>query len=233
MAVCLAKQPLVALFGSLAVAVVLYYLLDFDTEIYASLLRHNPWFLVLADLPYIWLLVTGLFIAMAYYYFHHTKKGYKYGFYTITLATFCLSLVGGTLLYSWSDLPEYVDNLAISRVPFYRQVMMTRDQRWVRPQLGLLGGIIEKLEREIMEVRDWRGTIWQVNIAESNKPSFLQEKISVGIIGDKLDDFRFKARTIRLWNPHRHIREEFRMPIIPKQSNLPLPVSNPEDPESN
>lgn len=157
--------------GSLAFAVVLFYLYDFEWDVYYNF-SDNRWLLFFLDLPYIWIVVFILFILSVYYHFKHTKQGYRFGFGLTILVAVVLSFAGGVLVYSFSDLPETLDDLAVRNVPFYERLLVTKENRWMRPNMGLLNGMIEEIEeeQEHFTLRDLNDTIWNIDATDLRPP---------------------------------------------------------------
>ncbi len=189
------------LLGSLACAVFLFYVYDFDWEVYYDF--SNRWIFLLMDIPYLWIIFTLLFIGSAYYHFKHTQRGYRWGFSVTIMASLALSFIGGVVVYSFTDLPETLEDLAVQNVPFYEQVMVTKENRWLRPEIGLLNGMIEEVQGQAeagFRLRDMHNKLWYINITEVKPPHPpLINGIRIRLEGHQTGPDRFRAFRILPW----------------------------------
>ncbi len=190
---------LATILGSIAVAVILFYVTDMDWDIQEDIPENFLGF-ALTNLPYFWILFALLFIAAGYYYIHHTRKGYRYGFWSVGVGCLVVSLAGGLLLHSLGT-GDYVDDMASRHVPFYEQMLNTREKRWHRPEAGMLGGKIIQLSPDTLLLQDRQGKIWTINITKIQKPAhlILKENISIRVIGHSTGGELFEAEIIRPW----------------------------------
>lgn len=197
--------------GSLACAVVLFYIYDFDWDVY-SRLSDSGWALILLDMPYIWIGFSILFIISAYYHFKHTKHGYRFGLGLTVLVTLILSFAGGVVVYSFTDLPETLDDLAVKNVPFYERLMVTKENRWFRPEIGLLAGMVEELHEEELLLHDVRDHLWTIDLTRVHPPLMhLEEGVRIRIEGHQIGPDHFQAVIIRPW----FVRPPRPRPLLP------------------
>lgn len=187
---------LALIISSLALAVVFYMMIDNDWDVYSSISNSLLEFIFLT-LPYFWLMFLGIFILIAYYYFRHTKKGYKFSLVKIFLASLVINILLGTFLYN-IGIGQAIDNIVAQRVPFYKELINKRQHIWSRIDDGLLGGIVVTIEEEYLTVKDMEGNVWTIQHFNTTTPNFI--KLGVGqpvrIIGQKIDSQNFKMDMI-------------------------------------
>lgn len=201
--------------GALAVSVILFVILNQDWSNYKYTGFSLTKFLLLT-MPYFWLIASGLFLLLAYYNFKHTKFGYRYRFSVIILIYFTISIVLGGVSYA-AGAGDKIEEVFVEKMPLYEKIIERRHMMWQKPEQGILIGKIEKANRNEVILLDPKGNKWQVDVADVRLPARvkLQDNLKVRIIGEKLEDFKFKAKDIRPW----------RLPgLMKKKLNLRLPM---------
>jgi hypothetical protein len=182
--------------SSLSFAVVLYMMIDNDWDVYTSISNSLLEFVFLT-LPYFWLLFLGIFILIAYYYFRHTKKGYKFSLSKIFLASLIINILMGTFLYN-IGVGKTIDNVVSQKVPFYKELINRRQHIWSRIDDGLLGGVIVFIEKDYIVIKDIEGHDWVIKHFNTSTPGFLSLEIGhpVRIVGQKIDEQNFEMYRI-------------------------------------
>jgi hypothetical protein len=191
------------LVGAVAFCVSLYIFTTNDWDLYkylhTTLVGH-----IFISIPYIWIILLVIFILIANYNFKHTKKGYRHEVYVVFGFSFLGSLILGYFLHSLG-MGEGIEKNLASSLPFYEKMTCCGNRKdiWDQPEKGLLGGeIMELLDEENFELKDFHGMIWLVrenkNILEY-RPLFIQSGKQVKIIGEKKEPAVFWAKEIRPW----------------------------------
>ncbi len=80
--------------GGLAVSVIIATFIDYDPSARTVPLVED----ILQTIPFIWVMVFGLFIALAYYGIRHTKTGYRYSLLKIFSMVILASILLGIFL---------------------------------------------------------------------------------------------------------------------------------------
>ncbi|MBN1778928.1 MAG: hypothetical protein JW816_01785 [Candidatus Buchananbacteria bacterium] len=179
--------------GSLATAVIIFVfsrsgwqlsLLDDDTYLTNFLLL----------MPYFWLLLMIIFVAVAFYNFKHTKTGYRYNAYLVVLTSIVLSLVFGSGIYGLG-LGEKFEDIFYQQVPFYRNFVEHRSEMFVRPERGRIAGRVIEITPDYIKVQDFKGNTWQFTTTT--------DELSIGqrviIFGQRNDPDDFLPDQIRPW----------------------------------
>ena len=182
--------------SSLALAVVLYMLIDNDWDIYTSISNSLLEFVFLT-LPYFWLVFLGSFILIAYYNFRHTKNGYKYPLSKIFLSSLLINILLGTFLYN-IGVGQTIDNMVARRATFYKEFINKRKHIWSRTDEGFLGGMVLAIEDEYIVIKDMDGNVWTIKHFDTTTPDFvrLEPGQAVRIIGQKIDSQNFEMHVI-------------------------------------
>jgi hypothetical protein len=183
---------LALIISSLSFAVVLYMMIDNDWDVYSSISNSLLEFVFLT-LPYFWLIFLGLFILIAYYYFRHTKKGYKLSLSKIFLFSLVINIFMGTFLYN-IGLGKAIDNVVAQRVPFYKELINKRQHIWSRIDDGLLGGVVMSIDKENLVIQDMEGNVWNVKHLNTTTPAFIDLQVGdhIRMIGQKIDSQNFE-----------------------------------------
>lgn len=192
---------IVTLFGSLAVATIIFMITDYDWDVFEYLDRGLIEHIFIA-IPYLWLLILIFFIVLARYVFRETKRGYKFEIYKIISVSLLGSILIGGCFYALGIDSEIHEFFAY-RVPFYEKLVQTKNDIWIYPDQGLLSGIVLVNNKDASFVlRDFRGNEWLI---QRNDDTEYQGNIRVGpgeelkLIGKKTSDGVFSTQIIRSW----------------------------------
>ena len=187
--------------GSFAFSIVLFIIkqLDWDIHNYVgdSILRN-----VFISLPYLWIIFLILFLGVAYYNFIHTKRGYRFKFISISLISLIISIVLGITLYT-SGYSENLEKIFSQKIPYYHKLVYTCEKQWMRPEKGLLAGIITEIEltENSFILKDLNNNLWKVDFYQTiwKGKLFPSPNLKIKIIGKITDKNYFKAIEIRPW----------------------------------
>lgn len=135
---------LLLIFGSLSVASVLYILTKNDWDIYLEL-HESKLMHILITLPYLWLALFLIMLALLYLDIKHTKHGYRYSTLTLLLGTVGLSVVCGGLLHL-TGFGQRLDTVLREAVPTQAYLFNPRLRGLSHPEHGVLTGRITAIE---------------------------------------------------------------------------------------
>jgi hypothetical protein len=192
------------LVGGLAFCVVLTVAIDNDWDIYRQA-GHGFFEYILLSLPYFWILLLVAFVGIAFYNFKHTKNGYRCRTFLIFASSIAGSAALGLAFHYYFGLGEKIDGAFFRSVPLYENIgcqCCRKKALWSQPQKGLLGGKIQELESvDKFLLEDFSGGPWRVEgenvVWRGNLVP--QTGILIKIIGNKEDEYFFRAREIRPW----------------------------------
>ena len=105
------------LVGSISVAVVLYMLTYNDWGVHTELSQNFLAYIIIS-LPYFWLVFLGLFLAVVYYNFKHTKHGYRHSVSTVLLVSILASVVTGIFFFG-IGMGKVIDDILSRQAPYY------------------------------------------------------------------------------------------------------------------
>lgn len=184
------------LIGSLAFSVILRLLVDSDWDI-SNLLCGSYWRCIIMNLPYFWLVFLLGFLALAYYHFRHTTKGYRYTSFWIVGGSVVISMLIGFSFFT-IGVARHAEEIFENNMPFYERVMQNRTSLWQHPERGVLAGRILQIEpRQFLILLDFAEHEWEVILAEKHPP--LMPGMRVKILGTQRGPGKFEAREIRMW----------------------------------
>ena len=170
---------------------------------------HDSFFsFFIESLPYLWVAVTCLFIALTYENIRHTRKGYQFHLLSIVALSIGMNMVGGTVLY-FTGVGQIFDQYVAAYIPFQGSIIEEQQERWDNEEEGLIAGSVES----ISENADWfvittfSGHEWKVYTTEltsedfSNIASFPEVRI-VGTTTEELDSNELVACLVFPWEIH-------------------------------
>lgn len=186
--------------GGMVASMMIFKLTIHDWEMHKPL-GENFFRFHLRALPLFWILLLTGFIFVADYNFKHTKKGYKYSLPLVMIGTILASIILGFALFG-AGVAKRMDEKALQHLPFYKE--MTLDQRledWSQVEKGLIGGEIIKINEDKVEIKSFKGEIWEVNTDMVPKEMLdkLEEGMIIGGFGKKGEKGMFDADKIKPW----------------------------------
>jgi hypothetical protein len=188
-------------FGSLAMSAILFMLVSQDWDIYNYLHRTLAQHIAIS-MPYLWLSLLIIFIIVAYYNFKYTKIGYKYEIRNVIFVSIFLSIIIGSILFGLG-LGSKIHRLFFLEVPGYNQLIFSKEDVWMNPQDGLLGGKIITIENSHdFILSDENGRNWEVEILSPNccNPVLLRPGSQVEMIGQEASGtLLFIVNSMRPW----------------------------------
>lgn len=191
---------LMVIFGSLSVSVIIFYLRNEDWALYNRAGFSELTFL-LTMIPYFWIILSLIFVVLAYYNFRHTKFGYRYRFSVIVVAYFVISVVLGSGAYVLGAGERMESLFFNNNVIFYGQMMEKRQAIWNKPERGMIAGqiiSINQYENEL-QVLDLAEKIWLVDISRIHLPPFIHLNFAerVRVFGKVISENSIEAEMIK------------------------------------
>jgi hypothetical protein len=212
--------------GSLSFAVVFYMFRYNDWEIYQNVNDSLLEFLLIT-MPYFWILLIGLFIAIVNYNIKHTKHGYKYNIKIILLVTIVSSVVLGGILFK-AGVGRAIDNIMLEKAPFYKHVINHRMGMWSNPEKGMLMGEIVGVLDNGFSLIESNGKIWVVDTNNARIISIvkIEEGEIIKLVGKRIGETEFKAIIVAPIGPGRGCfnNDNFGGCRPPKHTMPPPPV---------
>jgi hypothetical protein len=182
--------------GSLAFAVTLYLLFDYDQEAFSRLGAG----VILHALPYFWFIFLFAFIGLGEFYYRHTTFGHRYRFTVITLAYIAITVLAGSIGYA-AGLGSKIENSIANNLPFYQKYLYNKESVWTQPESGLLSGTIISINGQALMITDFNNTQWKVEFGNTfvRGRAKLEAGEKIKIIGKKTAANTFSANEIRPW----------------------------------
>jgi cbb3-type cytochrome oxidase subunit 3 len=128
---------------------------------------HIPAQDILVALPFMWLGVFALVVYGAYTEIRKTDKGYRFELSTIVLALLLASCVLGIVFFAFGA-GKRADNFAARHIPFHRSLDDMQKDQWMRPDRGLIIGVVASRTTESIAVEDREGVVWNIKIASGS-----------------------------------------------------------------
>jgi len=182
--------------GAISFSVTLFILCNNDWYLYG---RYGLGF-IFKTLPYFWVVCLLILALLGEFYYRKTPLGYRHRMVTTIAFYIVATVVFGSILHM-IGMSEKVEKSLFENVSVYRGVMFDKNDVWFHPEEGLLSGEIISVGRDTVELIDFNGNIWAINM--KNTLVSKRAKIEVGeiikIIGDNDKDDIFMANEIRPW----------------------------------
>jgi len=150
--------------------------------------------------PYLWLFIAVIFLAISYFLFEKTKGAYHFPKWQIILSIIVIGLIIGSAFFKMglaSRLDQRLDSL-----PYYRQMVPMKVTAWSNPSSGYLSGTISKIiDDHSFELVDFSQKIWLISIENTSIRGRVSLEIGteIKIIGTQSNDNTFIATEIRPW----------------------------------
>lgn len=187
------------LVGALSASVVIYLLVNNDWDLYRYA-SGNFFEFFFITLPYFWLFIFVLFIAVAYYNFKHTKKGYLISLGKIVGICLVLSFVLGGFVYA-AGFGKILDNALSDNLPYYNVLLEHRRGIWNQPKREMLAGKIIEIEQEKFNLLDLIGEERCVDCLNKHVCDLARINIgkNVKVLGESAESECFKGKVLRVW----------------------------------
>lgn len=189
---------LCVILGAKAVGITLFALTESHFLFIAK--AHGPIFLPwLRIFPFPWLIFFLLFLLLASYGLHHTKKGYKLSTTKLVKVNLLLSLILGIVSCESGLAENFERNF---HPPFYKNIEQRQKEVWSNPQEGRLAGtIIEIKNDQTLLLDDFNQKRWVVDYQESQMQgeATLQPEEKIRLVGEIISENNFKAEIIGPW----------------------------------
>ncbi|MFA5994455.1 MAG: hypothetical protein WC823_05850 [Parcubacteria group bacterium] len=186
--------------GAIAVSAAYALLSQLDWDLYHAI-HQNMFFYGASMLPYPWLVILGVFLAVAIWGVRKTENGYRFGWSKIIgLVLGGLLLLG--LFFSFFGFGNRANSIMSGRIPYFMQYTMTKEIQWMQPEEGLLAGTILTMEKNQFALADLNGKKWVIDFDGQTliRPAV---DFSVGqmvkLVGNRKDGQNFQATEIRPW----------------------------------
>ncbi len=188
------------LFTTLAIALIIFFILDLDWDIYQHL---NDSYIenLLIAIPHLWLILMLIFSLTSIYIFKKTKKAYKKNIILFISLTFLLSIISAIFLYQ-TGLSQDINNIFEKNIPQYTQITHNKTDQWSQANKGLLSGTIQQTNNYSINILDFSNKNWSIKITPQTivKGKVLLEiNEQIKIIGEKINKNEFQAKEIRPW----------------------------------
>jgi len=187
------------LFGSLGFAISIY--LFESSDILNLILSVNDLIQILVlAIPTVWILLTVMFLIVAYLNFRYTERGYILSFKKMFLINLLAILILGSILHILG-VSERLNRVFSESFTTYNQSIDPRYKIWSNPESGYLAGTILSATKESMELEDLDGNIWSIDTSDAKVRRavglIVGEKVK--IVGNVVDESTFEALEILPW----------------------------------
>lgn len=150
--------------GGLSFSVLIYLIRFNDWSVYEHFSDSLLGFILLT-LPYFWIVLLVVFVALLNYNIRHTKKGYRFRLPVIVLFSIVSSIILGVLFFS-VGFGHAIDDVLGEKVPYYSKVINPHVRLWEKPGQGRLAGlVVERLTDCEYQLVDRARKEWFVNLS--------------------------------------------------------------------
>lgn len=114
-------------------------------------------------IPLFWLALVALALFYTVHAVRETRRGYRYNPGWLVGFALGVSIAIGASAHS-AGVSESIDRYLIEEVPAYRPLTGFAPKHWERPQAGVVAGVVEAVEEEVITVRKIDGGSIEVEI---------------------------------------------------------------------
>lgn len=189
-----------------SLGLLIYFLSDFDFAL-VPLFFQTPKKLLLLSLMTFWLVISFVGGVFAFLKYRKTIRGYRLESHRLAVGILICILFIGWVSYK-TEASAILEQSFNEFLPIYQPWESIKISIWSQPNKGFISGTIEKkLSEGKIEIRDFTGNIWSVDISRALLRGQVQLRIKniIKIIGSVDRDHQFQAREVRPWHPlHTH-----------------------------
>jgi hypothetical protein len=184
--------------GSFAVGGIQFLFLDYNHHNLISIPYSLTEFLLM--IPYLWIIIFLLFIAIAKIGIAHTKKGYQYKIHTVIVASVLLSVIFGSIL-NYIGVSK-IAHESLDEIQIYNYVTYDSEDAYTKPAIGrLAGNIIDVKDKNNFSLKDFSGHIWNIRLGSTIDRFTPELNTTVQMFGLlESSSSVFIAKSIRKWN---------------------------------
>lgn len=188
---------ILALLASSVALSLMVYLLRFNDFALSQEINKSTLEILFLTLPYFWILFLAATIFIVYYNIKHTKTGYRYPLWLVTVMVFSASILLCALFcfFGWD---EKLDEVLGRKAPLYGKMMNPHVEFWSNPDDGRLVGLTASdLKENTFELIDRDGNIWLISVdTDTEGTVFVISGRPVRMLGDKKSKKDFAAEMI-------------------------------------
>lgn len=175
------------LLGATSVAASIFVVRNIRWELYLAT-HDNMFIFAIEFIPYLWIILFGIFLAFSYKLIRKTNHGYKYHLPIIAGVIVLMSVVLG-IIFADIGIGEVFDDGFGNRIPLHRGIEMHNQMLWNNPEDGLLVGEIEKMDDKFY-LENIKGDRWELVTSHLDQISVdrLESGKIVQVVGMTKDD---------------------------------------------
>lgn len=195
--------------GGIAFSVIIYTAIQTDFDILDHI-QHSRIEFLLGLLPIFWIVFAIIFLIISLSGIKATKRGYKYNPLLVFAGTIACSFVLGIIFY-FSGGAQKIESIFAKNFPGYQSVNDKKLATWLNPNDGFLSGTIVWAEESVIQLKDWEGKDWRVDLEDAliRGRAVIKEGEQIKLIGTLTGASDFSASEIRPWNgAGRHSQHE-------------------------
>ncbi len=186
----------VLLLGALFFSLIILNFLDFKMQILHYFGFGKFMFIIMKSMPFLWVFLVFIAVFSGFLAFRKTKRGYRHGLLFITsLGVIIISALG--IMFHVAKVNNQIRQRVSLGMPGYRKIAFPIEDRWSRPEEKMLGGKILEVHKDKLIIISFKDKFWKVYYSPKTeiriRKGKLEQGISIGVLGEKIDEDKFKA----------------------------------------
>ena len=206
------------LIGGLAFSIILFSIqqLGFDLVNHMS---HSKIEFLLGLLPFLWIVLLILFLAVSMISIKNSKKGYKFSPSKLLIINSAFSVLLGILFFIGGGA-QWLEHVFDVNLEFYESIRDKKVNMWSMPDEGYLSGTIQRVQENTFQLMDFEKQEWTIDCQDAFIPPavLLEEGEVVKLIGKVVSAHSFRAAEVRPWGGSRRFENKQKL-----KSNQPKP----------
>jgi len=186
--------------GAVSISVIISVLTD-NVEFYR--LTNNSFILFLNILPYFWIALSLVFLAIAYFNSKNINNSYKYFTLKNIVITLLLCLLCGTFLHV-IGISSIIEHEIAAHSKIYNEVIYNRKKIFNHPENGTLVGKITDftitMEKRELNIQDVENQLWKVLITDDTifkSRIDIKNGMYINVFGENKGNNIFTAKYIK------------------------------------
>lgn len=195
---------LMLLFGAAVLSMTLAGFFDIHPGMRAGITMGKYFWILIATMPLIWILLGIAALFFGIMAFHKTKHGYRYrNLFIAAISVLIVSMLA--LLAHFTNFSRKIENTFDRSVPrSFQKMMPPKEGRFFRPEDGMIAGRIFQVYDGYFVLINHKNDEWKVIVLKSteliNVPK-LKSELRVFVSGKKIEEKVFEAETVRQIGP--------------------------------
>lgn len=185
--------------GAAAFSIILFSIQQTDFSLLAHL-NHSRVEFLLGLLPFFWIILLLVFLALATLSVYYSNRGYKFHRRGLVLISVGFSILLGTFFFMAGGSGK-LEQVFDTNLSAYESIQEKKIKIWMNPEGGFLAGRVENVRDSTFSLIDFNSKTWEISYGRAFVAPVvsLENGVQIKMIGHILGEDSFFADEIRPW----------------------------------